>query len=83
MFTFSTLSSSFDDLDQANNPPMGLSFREGGCDEEDVFSFVRAEEDPPPPVASVPHSELGGLDLLEENKLLGLKMDSSFSMAGE
>lgn len=79
-FTFRTFSSSFEDLVHVNSPPMGLSFREGGCDEE-LFSFAVPEL--PPPVVAVPHSELGGLDLLEENRLLGLKMDSSFSMAGE
>lgn len=57
--------------------------RDGGCDEE-VFSFAAAAvELLPPPVEAVPHSELGGLDLLEENRLPGLKMASSFSMAGE
>lgn len=79
-FTFRTFSSSLEDLLHVNSPPMGLSFRDGGCEEE-VFSFDADEL--PPAVLTVPHSELGGLDLLEENRLLGLKMDSSFSMAGE
>lgn len=78
-FTLRTLSSSFVDLvAHPNNPPMGLSFREGGC-EEGVFSF--AEVELPPPVVTVPHSELGGLDLLEENGLWN--MDINFSIAGE
>lgn len=75
-FTFKILSSSLVDFDHWNNPPMGLSLRDGGFD---VFSFA-------PPVVlvdTVELSELGGLHLLEENRLPGMKIASNFSMAGE
>lgn len=96
MLTFNTFSSSLADDDDfvvhRNNPPMGLSFRTGGCgaDAGVLFSLpvvVVIVADPSVPPAecagTVPHSELGGLDLLEENRLVGLKIASSFSTAGE
>lgn len=96
MLTFNTFSSSLADEDfvvHRNNPPMGLSFRTGGCGAAgvlfslpvDVDVVVVADPSVPPAecAGTVPHSELGGLDLLEENRLVGLKIASSFSTAGE
>lgn len=90
MLTFNTFSSSFaadeDFVVHRNNPPIGLSFRAGGFTAGPLFSFpVLAPSVPATvdPTGTVPHSELGGLDLLDENRLLGLKIASNFSTAGE
>lgn len=91
MLTFNTFSSSFavdeDFVVHRNNPPMGLSFLAGGFTAGPLFSFPAPPVPNVPatvePTGTVPHSELGGLDLLDENRLLGLKIASNFSTAGE